>query len=373
MRRMPGQIVMPDYENCGLNIASAVLQHFGAACAHVPQKEVQALLQQKNYKNIVVMLFDGLGCAALEEHLPQNAFLRSHMARRLTAVFPATTVAATTSIESGEAPLEHGWIGWSQYLAPVDRMVDLFLDRDSLTHEKLGEDKSIARRYLPYRTICEKLNETGRVQAHMISPFGTDRVHTLDDLFDTTRRLCRAQGRRYLYAYWPEPDHTMHEKGTASAEKAVQDIDRRTEEFCRKAGEDTLVLITADHGLTNCELICLEDYPQLTDMCSRPFGLEARDAAFYVKEECREAFPAAFEKALGDKDFWLIESEKAIRMGLLGHGRENGLLRESLGDYLAVSAGKYALSREFDPHPMIGMHAGMTKDEMLVPLIVGKC
>ena len=107
--------VLPDYSNCGLNVASSVLRHFGAPCAHPTHPDVDALLGRKQYKNIVVMPFDGLGMATIADHLPKDSFLASHIARQMTAVFPSTTVAATTSIESGDSPCEHGWLGWSMY------------------------------------------------------------------------------------------------------------------------------------------------------------------------------------------------------------------------------------------------------------------
>ncbi len=372
MTNIPENVILPDYENCGLNVASAVLRHFGAACPHPAQKDVKQLLDEKEYKNMVVMLFDGLGNMAVEKHLDENAFLRKCESVQLTSIFPPTTVAATTTIESGEAPIEHGWVGWSQYIAPLDRHVDIFLDRDSVTHEKLGEGKSIAHRFMPYRNICEKLCETGNVQAHIVSPFGTDMVFSLDELFQTAQSLCRAQGRRYIYTYWSEPDHTMHDEGTGTVGDIVRDIDARVRTFCAQAEDDTLVLITADHGLIDCKHLFMQDYPELMEMCLRPFGLEARDPAFYVKPEYMDVFPEAFQKAFAGKGFWLLKSEEAVQIGLFGKGKEQALLRSFLGDYLAISTGEYALNWEYDPHPLVGLHAGISRDEMLVPLIIGK-
>lgn len=372
MINIPEHIILPDYENCGLNVASAVLRHFGVECHHPAQKDMERLLREKEYKNIVVMLFDGLGNMALDKHLSGHAFLRKCECTQMTAVFPPTTVAATTTIESGEAPVEHGWVGWSQYIAPLDRHVDIFLDRDSVTHEKMGEGKSVAQKFMPYRNICEKLNETGRVQAHIVSPFGTDKVFSLDELFKTAQSLCHAEGRRYIYTYWAEPDHTMHDEGTGAVEDIVRDIDERVQAFCEQADDDTLVLITADHGLIDCKHLFMQDYPELMEMCMRPFGLEARDAAFYVKPEYMDVFPEKFREAFADKGFWLLSKDEVVQMKLFGKGQEQPLFCSFLGDYLAISTGEYALNWEYDPHPLVGLHAGISRDEMLVPLIVGR-
>ncbi len=64
------EYILPDYTNCGLNVACSVLRYFGAEAAHPGQKDVDALLAQKPYRNVVVMLFDAMGMAILRDHLP---------------------------------------------------------------------------------------------------------------------------------------------------------------------------------------------------------------------------------------------------------------------------------------------------------------
>ncbi len=366
-----GKAVLPDYRNCGLNVASAVLHHFGVPCAHAQHEVVKALLDEKQYKNVVVMLFDGMGEATLKEMLPQDAFLRTHRAQPMTAVFPSTTVAATTSIESGDAPCEHGWLGWSMYFYQIDRIIDVFLSRDSRTGEWLGKGREVAARYLPYRDICEKLNETGAVRAHIVSQFGNERIETLDELFDRAQALCRAEGRQYIYTYWSEPDHTMHEKGVMAVKDIVCDINRRVERFCQQADEDTLVLVTADHGLLDCQTVYVEDHKELRDMCLRPTSMEPRATVFYVKPECMEEFPEAFARAFGTEHFWLLKSDEALNMRLFGEGEEHPQLRDFLGDYLAIATDSLSIGWQKEAYTLLGMHAGMTEREMFVPLIVG--
>jgi len=369
---MKSKCVFPDYHNSGLNVAASVLRHFGAPCTQVTHAKVDALLEEKPYKNIVVMLFDGMGMMALEKHLPPDAFLRRHVHAELSSVFPPTTVAATTAIESGYAPVETAWVGWSQYFAQIDRTVDVFTNRESFTGTAIDGEKTVANTFIPYRNICDRLHETGRVQAHIVSPYGTERVYTLDALFDQARALCCAPGRRYIYTYWNEPDYTMHGHGVDAAGESVREINERVQAFCEQADDDTLVLVTADHGLVDCKMVYVTQHSELADMCMRPPSLEARATAFFVKPECRQAFPQAFARAFGQEHFWLIPSDEALRRGLFGPGEAHPQLRSFLGDYLAIATDQHAIGWEYDPEPLIGMHAGMTKDEMRVPLIVGK-
>ena len=364
--------VLPDYHNCGLNVAASVLRHFGAACVHPTHPDVDALLSRKKYKNIVVMLFDGLGMATMDDHLPKDSFLSSHIARQMTAVFPSTTVAATTSIESGDSPCEHGWLGWSMYFYQIDRMVDVFVNLDSRTGKPMGGDVRVIDQYRPYHNICQRLNATGSVSAHIVSRFGTDRIQTLDEMFDTAAALCRAPGRRYVYTYWGEPDHTMHDLGVAAVGDMVRDIDDRVCAFCQSMEEDTLVLVTADHGLLDCEYVYISDHPQLEQALIRPFHIEARAAGFYVKPECRTDFPRLFDEAFGHEHFWLVDTDEALAMGLFGGGTPRADIHEIIGDYIAIAVDKYALVNSRKEKTLTAMHAGMTAREMYVPLIAAK-
>lgn len=370
---MSKRFILPDYSNCGLNVACSVLRHYGAAIAHPTHPVVDRLLAGKRYKNVVLMLFDGMGMRTLAEHLPPNAFLNTHIACEMTAVFPSTTVAATTTIESGDAPCEHAWLGWSMYFHQMNRIVDVFINRDTLTGEPVT-DYRVTARYIPYKTICERLHEAGGVQASIVSRYGTVCIDTLDDLFDTALSLCRAEGRQYIYTYWGEPDHTMHDIGCVNDEiqAIARDINARMEAFCEAVGEDTLVLATADHGLIDCEQVYVCDDADLPGFCVRPPCVEPRAAAFYVKPEKLADFPAAFEKAFGREHFLLMKSDEALEMGLFGKGARHPALRGFLGDYMAIAIDKFSIMWDRSAHIFAGMHAGLTPQEMRVPLIVGR-
>lgn len=82
------------------------------------------------YKNVVILLLDGLGIDALQYHLSENSFFRKNLIKEYSTVFPPTTTSATTSIESGLTPLEHGWLGWSLYFSDIDKIVNAFINTE---------------------------------------------------------------------------------------------------------------------------------------------------------------------------------------------------------------------------------------------------
>ena len=94
-----------DYNDSLVSLACSVLKCFGAEYGHPTLEDMDELLA-KGYKNVVVMLFDGMGTAILEKHKEVAPFLRAHFISPLCSVYPPTTTAATTAIETGLTPME---------------------------------------------------------------------------------------------------------------------------------------------------------------------------------------------------------------------------------------------------------------------------
>ena len=142
--------------------------------------------------------------------------------------------------------------------------------------------------------------------------------------------------------------------------------------FFRFVWAGLLVLVTADHGLLDCECRYTCDYPELEQALTPPFHIEARAAGFYVKPEYRKVFPQLFDAAFGHDDFWLVSTDAALSMGLLGGGTPRADIREIIGDYMAIASSRYSLEHSRVDTALTAMHAGMTAREMYVPLIVAK-
>lgn len=360
----------PDYSRCGVNLASSVLRYFGASSAHSGLPELDAILSQREYRNVVLMLFDGMSMDALENHLPQDSFVRRHVAAVLSAVFPSTTTAATTSIASGLEPGGHGWIGWTLHFDKLKKSIDIFSNRVQFTNELAGKESAVKTRF-PYMPLTELINRSGQASGRCVSPYDDVIIENIDDLFAQTSRLMGENGRHYIYAYWPEPDHQMHENGCRHGlvSRVITDINNRLEVLLRQLGPDDLVLVTADHGLVNGIPDFFEDHPALEAMLRIPPCVEPRAAALYVHEEYMEVFPTAFKAAFGDH-YLFMNQKQALASGLFGRGQMREELPSLIGDFFAVSIGPYALYQKREHCRLIGMHGGLTVAEMNVPLIV---
>lgn len=361
-------IQYPDYNNCLVNLACSILKHFGAQPQHATLPILDSLLKSQ-YTNVVVMLFDGMGSDSLKYHLPEDSFLRRHCTADISSVFPPTTTAAITSIESGLTPAEHGWLGWSLYFSEIDKIVNALTNTEEGSGSQAAE-YHVAGKYLPFRNIVGIINEAGQAKAYSVSPFGTNRVHQHDKLYEEVKRLCSTDDRKYIYSYWYQPDSCMHDKGCYSTEAGdwITAINNEVENLCRDL-HDTLVIVTADHGHCSLRYEIISDHPGIAKMLERPIAVECRAVCFYVKPEYHDQFPHAFHEAFGD-NFMLLTRQEVFDRQLFGDGKAHPKLEELTGDFLAIAISDVGIVQHHGSNRFLSHHAGMTEQEMKIPFIV---
>ncbi len=361
----------PDYRNSILNLINSVEKEFGVTNDH-PTLAVADAILAKQYRNVVIMVFDAMGSRNLELLLPQDSFLRSHMVQEITSVFPPTTTAATTTLESGLAPCEHAWIGWSLYFPEIADNVNIFPNTNY--DEESIADYHVVSRYLPYKSVVEKINALSQARAESISYFGSYHTESYEEILEAVETLCKEEGRHYLYTYWNEPDTSMHNMGITSESAAawVQRINKDLEELSNRL-QDTVLFVIADHGHINSTNKYIGDYPDIMDTLKWLPSIEPRALAFYVKEGRETEFETAFLRHFGG-DYILLPKQEVINQRLFGRGNVHPRFEEFLGDYLAIAIGDLSIfySRK-DAEHCIGVHAGLTDREMMVPLIVIEC
>ena len=384
---------LPDYEHCLVNLANSILKKFGAKTTAATLPLADQYLD-KDYKNVVVLLLDAMGISILEKHLVEDGFFRSHLAGAYDSVYPPTTVAATTSILSGLYPNEHGWLGWDMYYPQLDKNVTVFTNQeqllektgalptdtypdgrvkwaeDSLVEGKSAADFNAGFKYTPYRNIVDLINDAGG-RAYAAMPFLPPYPQTFEAILERVETLCKEPEKKFIYAYWNEPDSTMHKTGTTSdaTHEMITKLEKMVEETVSKLS-DTLFLITADHSHVDCENYCILDYPEIMDCLVRMPSLEPRTLNLFVKEECKEVFPEIFKKHFGD-DFSLLTREEVLAEKVFGTGKDHEELKEMLGDYVAFSISPKAIfNTHIEAQEMPGGHAGLTREEIEIPLIV---
>ena len=271
--------VMPDYDGGGLlNVSATVLDVLGARDAGdaPPLLGLDPKLRE-GVRQVVVILADGLGWWQLEMlcdqgHMPFLAELRERARRRdgaqlieATTVFPSTTAAAITTMNTARTPLEHGnlaYFVWLEEFAQVTAML-----RWGPAIKRRGsyfDDPAIdPLRFVLVPSIHARLRERG-IASYLVEPeiFRSEamtRMHAAEATFlgyvvpstmgVRLRALLGAPRPSYVYAYWSGIDTVSHLYGPRSDEAAIEasilDISLRYA-LADRSGGDTLVLLTAD-------------------------------------------------------------------------------------------------------------------------------
>ena len=364
--------VKNNYDECLTNLACSIRKYFGLDYKHNTLKDIDDILEKEQPKNVVLMLFDGMGSRILNRTLEEDAFFARNMDREITTVFPATTTAATTSIRTGLNPVEHGWLGWNVYIKPIDKIITLFFDCEKGKEEK-DEDFLKVKNMLVGTTIAQEINSKGEYSAIELFPFPTDKTVTyngLDDMLRMVKEETQKDGKRFIYAYDDEPDHTMHEIGPDhwKIKEMIEERSQKVEKLCDEL-KDTLVIIVADHGHKKVEHVFLKDYPEITSMLERNTSIEQRAVSFKIKKEYINEFPKVFNKYFG-KWFNLYTKKEIIESKIYGDGKEHELFNEALGDFIAIAENSNKTINLPGDDILVSQHAGYTDDEVYIPLII---
>ena len=372
-------IQRPDYNNSIVNLSCSVLKYFNVPnIRHSTLPEVDRFLEQRKPRNVVLLLFDAMGVFILNRHLPENSFTRQHIVKTISSTFPPTTVAATTAVNSGLTPIETGWLGWISYFKEIDDNIITFFNTLQTDVEKQAASNHLTYTHVPYKTLSMQIREMNPdVNCMAVSPF---RTHPIDptiitksvrENMDNILKLTREPGRHMLYGYWPDPDHMMHELGVDDPRitPILQEIDTNLQYLYDNINkDDTAVFVIADHSQINAKWFCLCDYPDIQALLKHPHSIESRCASFMVKEGRKEEFKQLFDKHFG-KHFILMDHEEFLNSGLLGSGVPHPRTDGFVGDFVAISTDEYCLGETHEDAEMIGIHAGLTKEEIEVPLI----
>ena len=362
-----------NYNECITNLACSIRKYFELDYKHNTIDYIDKILDERKPKNVVTILFDGMGSNIIDNILSPDSFMIKNRLKKITSVFPATTSAATTSIRTGLNPIETGILGWDMYFKEIDKTIEVFpeCEKGDETKTPLPEVKKVKEKYMKTKTIVDDINEANKYKAYELMPFkfAKYRHFDLDDMLDKIEELCNQDGKKYIYAYNTEPDMAMHKFGTYSSE--VKDLIRyrniMVEKLCNKL-EDTVVFIVADHGHVPIENIQLEDYKEIVECLERDTSIEPRAVNFFIKDGKKERFVKLFNQNFKD-DFDLYTRQDVIDSKLFGEGEENKIFRSALGDFLAIAKTNKAIYyNKKGEH--LSHHAGYTDDEIYVPLIV---
>ena len=380
-------LVLPNYNHCILNSITSILKYYNVETNHTSLESLDKILAEKKYRNIVFLLLDGMGEHILN-NISKDGFFNQNKLDVVTSVYPSTTTAALTSYYSGKAPYETGWIAWSQYFKEYGRALDMFSHKESYLGEQIKKPKrEVFLEDMKYESVFEKIEKQNlNVKAYAIQPEYAERrgkrqviANDIDEMVTEIKDVCSIEGEKFVFAYSDNPDGLLHRFGTDSKEASdfVLETEEKVKNLRKELGEDTIIIVSADHGHKNIDKVhSILDFPELMECLIIPPSLECRFLSFWVKEEMKETFEQRFNSVLKD-EYWLMTKKELLEeYKLLGEGQKHKKIDDFIGNYVAISVAGSMIRLETylaDGKPIRkSTHCGLTKDEMEVPVIVLK-
>ncbi|MDA3837837.1 MAG: alkaline phosphatase family protein [Candidatus Delongbacteria bacterium] len=381
-------IYKPDYNGGSIvNLMSTI-----SGCFNIKSKypELRDLSSKdlKKYDNIVTLVIDGLGYDFVNK--TKDNLIKDNVISKITSVFPTTTAACITSFATGLAPMNHGITGWfmkvKKYRKVFPSTILLFNNRRTgklltdygITPKDIFVGNRLSKRINDITVIHPEAINDSAYSNYMLEGATKLTYKDLEDYFSVTAQAVKrkSKSQKYIYSYLPDFDGYFHELGGKS--KELKDlhskINSELENLLKNIkGTNTLVLITADHGLRDTELdsrFNMNDYPEIVDLLNFPLCGEPRAAYCYVKRGKKEEFEKLVKDRLGHA-FDIVKSEKMIKEGYFGLYEPTPAFKYRVGDYILLAKKNYII-KDFLPNEKVKYHmadhGGLSEDELFVPL-----
>lgn len=320
-----------------------------------------------------VVLVDGLGDAQLTERSGHFPFLRSLRGDGLVVdtVVPSTTAAALTSFGTADLPGQTGMLGYTVREPASGRLMNMIRwDQDFMPVERWQLRPTVAHalaepdRYVvvgPRRFVGSGLNRAAFHGARDVS--GED----LAERVDTTVAELRSGRADVAYLYWGEVDHVGHLYGWGSWEwgEEASRTDRELSRLARRLPRDTLLVITADHGMVDVarktDAAVVPELARGVDLVSgEPRAMHLHTSDDGVLDRWRDH--------LGESA-WVVPRAEALEV----YGTMEDRFVPVIGDVVVFMRGRDVVvdSRTQTPGSMalIGVHGSLTEAEMRVPVL----
>ncbi|HCU88386.1 MAG TPA: phosphodiesterase [Gammaproteobacteria bacterium] len=342
-------------------------------------------------QRIVLLVIDGLGHEFLHS-LGFDTVLARHQWSKITSVYPPTTATAITTFLTGRAPQQHGLTGWFMQFRAIDEVVAIlpFIPRfgsESLEGSGtaigslIGGPNFFDTLRWPSSTLLPDDIYDSAFSRLFCGNTQPEPYSSLSNFVEKLKSFCGGEdGKHYLYAYWSELDRLSHMHGPSSQIVAAHlaEIDNALEPlFDMCAENDTLLIVTADHGFIDTSLeeqIDLADHPDLNKMLRLPLCGEPRSAYCYVHPQCRNTFEHYVDSEFRDV-VNLVPSDRLVDEGWFGLGSPHPELSARIGDYTLQMKGRHTVTDVLSVErklKMNGVHGGTAAAELYVPLILSK-
>lgn len=383
--------IMDYTDNNIVNLMASIWNAIWNWTAIYPELSWLKSVEIEKYKNIVLLVVDGLGYEFLLNN--QKQVIHNFEYQKIQSVFPSATSIALTSFATGLPAQQHGITWWYMLFKELGIVwvtlpfcsrinwvpfsesginADIFFNKESLFEKSKRENYIINREFL---INTEYTRATGK---------NTSKYWYIDFnglCTNIENIIAQNNEKKYIYAYDPEFDWLSHKYWINSNEtyNYSEKIFTHIKELINHIkGTDTLLLITADHWLidtTDQRTFFIEDYPEIKNMLSLPLCWETRVIYCYVKATKKEEFMNAIKDTFGNICD-IYDSNQLIKEWYFGLYETNPELENRVWDFTIIMKENYVLLDSVinqKREKIVGHHWGISKEELYIPLIKISC
>ena len=408
---LPQEYLHPMYGGGSIaNITPSIVHHLTQTTFGEQRllPEIEARVFPRQYRHIALVLIDGLGYDWLFDYVQQEdsrpveqrfwqQILSEASVTPLTSISPSTTAAALTSFWTGVAPATHGVLGYEMWLKELGMIGNMifhspaeffsqagllyqmgFNINDFVTAPLVGRhltDLGVTMRSLQHSSIVNSGLSTMLDKGAQRLPY-----KTLSDMWFNFSEALASQPHQpsYNWLYWGEHDGLAHRYGADNPRMAAQfeafglEMLRALQRLKQQGPADTLVLVTADHGhlvTPKNPRYDLNQHMDVLETLAMPPSGDNRLPYVYTRPGQQETFRQRFYQHWSEDEFAMLPAQDALHAGLFGQGDPHPHSHERIGDWLLLPKGESYLWWSDRPNPIIGRHGGLSRTEMLVPLI----
>lgn len=358
-------------------------------------------------KRVVLMLVDAFGWAFFQRYSDLSVLQRAigdGVASVLTSQFPSTTAAHVTTIHTGQPVWESGIYEWAYFEPKVGAMILPLLfsyarddRRDTLLDAGFSPSDIFTSNTL-YRMLASRGVSSFVYQHEAYTPssfsdvvFSGAQVRPYRSLSNALEllgnELQQDHGTSYHFFYYDVIDAIGHKFGPQSVEftEAILTFFAALEQGLRqlsRAGEETLLILTADHGQTSVNprsTIYLDyTFPDFStavlDAPARPEKLapagSARDLFLHIVPERVPEVVEGLRREL-DGRAEVYATAQLLEEGLFSSAPSIAL-EERMGNVVVLPySGESVWWRDGGRLSMnfFGHHGGLTPEEMEIPFL----
>ena len=401
--------IYPYYHGLNLaNIPASICRWFQIpalqrTCLDIPDLPIPL----NKIKNIILLVIDGLPFEQmqlwLEKGLQKSLFHSNWrwiqemgMFSPLTSVVPSTTANALTSLWTGNLPAEHGVVGYELFLKEYGITLNMILQ--SQIYPVLKDDSEMPHldlhNFLPVPTLGSHFQKQGiqpfAFQHESICDSGLSRLlfpdvqkipfsspqemwQKVNDLLDNQDSL-----RKFVYLYWGDIDTFSHHQGPNShkTRHAWHWFSHLLENFIsdrtNQASNDTLLLVTSDHGQIPTQIRPVYDVHNDREFMSYlkiPPNGESRFPYLFTRPETSQAFQEYVQQRWHDT-FTLMPSAEILASGLFGKKEMSPIIQNRLGNYITFPKENAYWWWANKENRLLGRHGGFSAQEMITPFFV---